>query len=580
MINDEVATIFENMSRVLSFKSGDRFRIIAYQRAALCLRDLKEDLETTAKEGRLKDIPGIGTDLAAMIEEYIETKRIRRYDQERKGIPDELIDLMSIPGLGPKTLATLHKRFHIMSFEDLKRALDSGTITGMPGFRDKKIENLQRGIELWLSSKQRMTLGVALPIAERLVQEIRNVRGVERADLAGSLRRGRETIGDVDVLITSGDSPTVLQYLVKLSPVKQVLSVGDTRAMMIIEGGVQVDIRAVAPESYGAALQYFTGSKQHNVHLRTIARKHGLKVNEYGVFRGAKRLGGTSEDDVYRLLKMETIPAEMREDRGEIEAAVAHELPSLIQFADIRGDLHAHTNYSDGRCTMEELLEGAKGLRYEYIALADHSPSARVARGLDGKRLGEKIRDFEKLQHMQAKGSPRLLLGAEVDILPDGKLDYSDEVLQRFDVVTASIHAAFRQSKDRITGRLLDAIANPHVHIIGHPSTRLIGSRERVEFDFDHVIRAAADAQVALEINGSPLRLDLNDTMARAAQEAGVLLAINSDAHSVSQLEYVRYGVFVARRAWVQPRSVVNTWSWAKLQRWLRRMPIAPAKAA
>jgi DNA polymerase (family 10) len=277
---------------------------------------------------------------------------------------------------------------------------------------------------------------------------------------------------------------------------------------------------------------------------------------------------------------MQTIAPEMREDRGEIEAAMAHELPALIEFTDIRGDLHAHTNYSDGRSTMEEMLEGAKRLGYDYIALADHSPSARVARGLDAKRLGGKMRDFERLQHKQAKGRPRLLLGAEVDILSDGKLDYPDDVLQRFDVVTASIHAAFHQSKDRITGRLLDAIANPHVHIIGHPSTRLIGSREPVEFDLDQVIRAAADARVALEINGSPLRLDLNDTMARAAQEAGVLLAINSDAHSVLQLEYVRYGVFVARRAWVQPQSVVNTWPWAKLQRWLRRTPAAPAKAS
>jgi DNA polymerase (family 10) len=580
MIKDEIATIFENMSRVLSFKGGDRFRIMAYQRAALSLRDLKEELETTAKEGRLKDIPGIGTDLAAMIEEYIKTKRIRRYDQERKGIPDDLIDLMSIPGLGPKTLAALHKKLHITSFEDLKRALDSGSVTELPGFRAKKIENLQRGIELWLFSKQRMTLGVALPLAERLLQDIRSVRSVERADLAGSIRRGRETIGDVDILIISGDSPTVLQKLVKLPQVKQVLGVGDTRATMIIEGGVQVDIRAMAPESYGAALQYFTGSKQHNVHLRTIARKHGLKINEYGVFRREKRLGGANEDDVYGLLKMQTMPPEMREDRGEIEAALANRLPALIEFTDIRGDLHAHTNYSDGRATMEEMLEGAKGLGYEYIVLADHSPSARVARGLDKKRLDKKIREFEKLRRKQGDARPKLLLGAEIDILSDGKLDYPDDLLQRFDVVTASIHAAFRQSKDRITGRLLDAIANPYVHIIGHPTTRLIGSREPVEFDLDRVIRAAVEAHVALEINGSPLRLDLNDTMARAAQEAGALLAINSDAHSVSQLEYVRYGVYVARRAWVEAHSVVNTWPFAKLQRWLRRTQVAAAKAS
>jgi DNA polymerase (family 10) len=472
----------------------------------------------------------------------------------------------------------LHQKLHITSFEDLKRALDTDALAELPGFRAKKIENLQRGIELWLSSKQRMTLGVALPLAEALLKDVRSVRGVERADLAGSLRRGRETIGDVDLLIISRDSPTALQKLVKLPQVKQVLGVGDTRATMIIEGGVQVDIRAVAPESYGAALQYFTGSKQHNVHLRTIGRKLGLKINEYGVYRGEKRLGGAIEEDVYRLLKMQTMPPEMREDRGEIEAAIAHRLPTLIELADIRGDLHAHTKYSDGRSTMEEMIEGAKRLKYDYIALADHSPSARVARGLDQNRLEEKIREFEKLQRKQADNQPKLLLGAEVDILSDGKLDYPDSVLHRFDVVTASIHAAFRQSKDRITGRLLDAIANPNVHIIGHPTTRLIGSREPVEFDFDRIIRAAAESHVALEINGSPLRLDLNDTMARAAQEAGVLLAINSDAHSVTQLEYVRYGVYVARRAWVQPQSVVNTWSLAKLQRWLRRAHAPSAK--
>jgi DNA polymerase (family 10) len=571
MINEEIATIFDNMSRVLSFKGGDRFRIMAYQRAALSLRDLKEDLATTAKEGRLKDIAGVGDDLSAMIEEYIRTKRIRRYEHERKGIPDELIDLMSIPGLGPKTLGALHKKLHVTSFEDLKRAIDSGELRKLPGFRAKKAENLQRGIQLWLSSKQRMTLGVALPLAEELLKDVRNVRGVERADLAGSIRRRRETIGDVDLLIISSDSPTALQKLVKLPQVRQVLGVGDTRATMMIEGGVQVDIRAVPPESYGAALQYFTGSKQHNVHLRTIARKLGFKINEYGVYRGEKRVGGASEDDVYRLLKMQTMPPEMREDRGEIEAAIDRTLPRLIEWRDVRGDLHAHTNYSDGRSTMEEMIEGARRLKYEYIGLADHSPSARVARGLDEKRLEQKIREFEKLKRAHADSQPRVLLGAEVDILSDGKLDYPDDILKRFDVVTASIHAAFRQSKDRITGRLIDAIANPHVHIIGHPTTRLIGSREPVEFDFDRIIRAAAEAHVALEINGSPLRLDLNDTMARGAQEAGVMLAINSDAHSVPQLEYVRYGVYVARRAWVQPQNVVNSWPWTKLQRWLSR---------
>jgi DNA polymerase (family 10) len=559
------------MSRVIAFKGGDRFRILAYERAATSLRNLEDDLTVIAKEGKLDDIPGIGKDLSEMIQEYIDTHHIRRCERECRGIPAELIDLMSIPGLGPKTLALLHKKIHIKCFEDLKRALDQGLLLKLPGFGEKKIENLRRGIDLWLASKQRIPLGIALPAAEEFLTDVRKIADVERADIAGSIRRRRETIGDIDILIISKESARALKQLSRLPSIKQVLALGETRATVILESAMQVDIRAVSKKSYGAALQYFTGSKQHNVHLRTIARSRKLKINEYGVFRGSRRIAGRTEEEVYKTVDLPVPPPELREDRGEIEAALENRLPKLIQITDLRGDLHAHTDYSDGRSTIEEMIEAASELGYQFIALSDHSPSARIARGLDLDRLNQKIEELDRARQKRGlRSKPRILLGTEVDILADGKLDYPDSVLERFDVVVASVHAGFKQSRDRMTGRLLDAISHRCVHILGHPSTRLIGSREPIEFDFEKVVKAAVDCGVAFEINGSPFRLDLNDTMARSATAAGALIAINSDAHSTGQLSQVRYGVFQARRGWVEASSVVNTWSWAKLSRWLR----------
>lgn len=584
MINEEIAQIFERMSLVLAFKGADRFRVLAYGRAATSLRDFEGDLAATAEAGKLEDIPGIGKDLSEMIQEYIRTRRVRRYERERRGLPEGLIDLMNVPGLGPKTLAQLYKKFHIKGFEDLKRTLDLGALLKVPGFGEKKVENLRRGISLWLSRKQRMPLGIVLPLAEELLGQLKTMRFVERADVAGSIRPRRETIGDIDILISADNSARALKESTRLPLVKQVRALGETGATVIIEGGTQVDIRAVSAESYGAALQYFTGSKQHNVHLRTLARAKRLKFNEYGVFRGEERVAGASEEDVYKTMELPVPPPELREDRGEIEAALYGKLPRLIEVDDLRGDLHAHTNYSDGRSTIEEMVERAAKLGYEYIALADHSPAARVARGLDTERLQAKIQELDAVRKKWRGRKPHIFLGAEVDILSDGKLDYSDEVLAWFDVVTASVHSAFKQSRDRMTGRLLDAISNPHVHIIGHPTTRLIGSRGAVEFDLERVIKAAADARVALEVNGSPYRLDLTDTMARAAQDGGALLAINSDAHSAAQLEQIRYGVFQARRGWIEARSVVNAWRMTKLNSWLngrsRKTQLGRARSA
>jgi DNA polymerase (family 10) len=570
MINEDVARIFERMARVLAFKGRDRFRIIAYERAAISIRDLEEDLASIAKQGRLQEIPGIGKDLSEMIKEYIRTGSIRRYELECKGIPPGLIELMGIPGLGPKTLALLYKKFRIASLEDLQNCLDRAAETKLKGFGQKKIENIRRGIGLWLASRQRMLIGVALPLAENLLSELRKIKLIERAELAGSLRRRRETIGDVDVLIVSKDSPKALRKAANLPLVKQVLGLGDTKATLIIEGGIQVDIRAVAKESYGAAMQYFTGSKQHNVHLRTLARERGLKFNEYGVFRGEKRLAGEDEAGMYALMDMPVIPPEIREDRGEIEAALAGRLPHLIDLSDLRGDLHTHTDYSDGKNTIEEMVEHAAQLGYEYIALTDHSPSQRIAHGLDLDRLERKFAEIESLRNKRRGRPPHILFGTEVDILPDGALDYTDEVLARFDVVVAAVHSVFRRGEN-VTERLIAALSNPRVHILGHPTSRLIGSREPLEFDFDRVVKAAIKTGVALEVNGSMYRLDLNDSMGRAAQDAGAFLVISSDAHSIPQMDQIRYGVFQARRAWIEPRAVINTWPFARLKKWLEQ---------
>jgi len=570
MMNQEIAEIFDRMARVLAFKGKDRFRALAYERAAGSLRGIEQDLTELARQKKLKNIPGIGKDLSEMIEEYIRTGHITRCEREMRDVPDELLVLMDIPGVGPKTLALLNKKFHIKNVKDLERLIEKGALPEFHGFGKKKIENLRRGVGMFEANTQRRRLGVVLPLAEKLLDEARRIKLVERADLAGSVRRRTETIGDIDLLIASSNGEEALREFVKLPSIKRVRALGKTSASVIIEGDLQTDVRAVSQQSYGTALQYFTGSKQHTVRLRTMARERGLKINEYGVFRGEERIGGEDEKDVYQALGLKFMPPELREDRGEIEAAIDGHLPTLIEENDLRGDLHMHTTWSDGRASVEEMVERAAKLGREYIALTDHSQSSRIARGLDLELLERKIEEVEALRKRRGKRKPRVLMGAEVDILADGRLDYPDQILARLDVVVASIHSAFRQSKDRITGRLLDAIANPYVQIIGHPTTRLIGAREPVEFNFGQVVKATVAAGVALEVNGSPNRLDLNDVMTRAAHEAGSLLAIDSDAHSTAQLAQTSFGVSQARRAWVEARSVVNTWPWPKFSRWMR----------
>jgi DNA polymerase (family 10) len=568
--NEAIARIFEKMSRVLSLKGKDRFRILAYERAARALRDLDENLADIAAAGRLEEIPGIGKDLAAKIEEALATGRVESIERECRSTPETLLLLFDIRGLGAKTIAILHEGLEVNNADDLKRVLESGALARMPGFGEKKAAALLSALDAWRAGQERLLLGLVLPQVEELVSQIEQLDSVSRAALAGSLRRGRETIGDADLLVTSDDSAAALREISNFPAIDRVLALGPTRATFLI-GDFQVDVRAVGEECFGSALQYFTGSKQHNTHLRALARQRGMKINEYGIFRGSKRLGGAEEEEIYKRLGMPLIPPEMREDRGEIEAALQNKLPRLVQLEGLRGDLHAHTTYSDGHSTMAEMIERAEKLGYEYLALTDHSPSERIARGLTPARRREKARELQRINQKRKGTKPHVLLGTEVDILPDGSLDYPDDVLAQLDVVVAAVHANFQQSSRQMTERILRAIAIPYVQILGHPTARLIGTRDPVSFDFERIAAAAAKAGVALEINGSPWRLDLNDTLARAAQQQGCLLAIGSDAHSANQLSGIRFGVLQAKRGWIQPENVVNTWPWTKLERWLRQ---------
>ncbi len=566
MVNEEIARIFDRMAKVLTFKGGNRFRIMAYERGAASLRDLNRDLRDLPP-GSFDEIPAIGKDLSAMIAEYLATGKIQKYETERGGLPEELIDLMSVPGLGPKTLSLLHEHRGVAGLTDLQCVLADPATTQLPGFGERRVAALRKSLDVWSGGHGRMPLGIALPAAEELLRRIRALPGVDRADLAGSLRRAKETIGDVDILIASAAGEQALSRIANLSGVKRILALGETRLSMILEGDLQVDVRAVPAASYGAALQYFTGSKDHNVHLRTIARDRGLKINEYGVFRGDRRIGGEREEDVYEALGLAwTPPPEIREDHGEIEAAARGRLPRLVETGDLRGDLHVHSTYSDGRSTIAEIHAHAAELGYAYVAVSDHSPSARIARGLDIERLHTKLAE---LRHRRSTRGPLLLAGAEVDILPDGTLDYPDEILAQLDVVIIGIHSAFQQPRYKTTGRILDALDHPGVHVLAHPTARLLGSRGPLDYDFERIARRAAERHVALEVNGSPQRLDLNDTLVRIALDAGCLLCAASDAHSAAHMADIRFGILQARRGWAPPSRVINTWPAPRLIRWL-----------
>jgi DNA polymerase (family 10) len=559
MRNDQIAAKLNAIGDLLEIKGETRFRVNAYRDAARHLEELTEDLNALAAEGRLRSIPGVGEAIATKIEELLETGRLAYYERLIEEVPESILELLQIPGLGPRKAKLLYDQLGVRDLAGLREALGEGKVESLPGMGAKTVENLRRELERVEGRVSRAPLGVALPTVQTLIALLSQRTGAAtRIVEAGSVRRRRDTIGDLDILAASDRPAEVIEAFATLPVVREVIARGDTKVSILVERDQQVDLRVVPPDSWGAALQYFTGSKAHSVRLREIAVRKGLRLNEYGLFRVSddQRMASAEEAAIYAQLGLDWMPPELREDRGEVEAAQAHRLPHLIEVSDIRGDLHSHSNWSDGTTTIEEMWEAAKAHGLEYLALTDHSQSLGVAGGLTVERLREQRRIVEAINRRGER--PYLLHGVELEIRADGALDFPDEVLAELDVVVASVHSAFGQSRDKMTARMLAAARNRNVDIIGHPTGRLIGRREGYDVDLEALIAACAESGTALEINSHPARLDLDDVHARAAIERGCLLAIDTDAHAPDNFELLPYGIATARRGWVEPKNVLN----------------------
>jgi DNA polymerase (family 10) len=549
--NEKLAEIFNRMADALEFLGEIPFKVQAYRKAARTLENLDKDVSEIKD---LRKLPGIGEGIAKKIKEFLETGKIQKAEEIFSKVPEGILDLMHIPSLGPKTLALLNKEFGVKDIESLKKALNNPRLKALPGMGEKKVENIKKGIELFLSSKERYLLGEVYPIVKSLVDFLKNHPNTEFVIPAGSFRRFKETVGDIDILVTTKKESNLTEYSTEFPKIKRVLVCGPTKSSFILKNGLQVDVRVIASESMGAAMQYFTGSKQHNIHLRRIARDMGLKISEYGVFKDDKMIAGKTEEEVYGVLKMQWIPPEIREDEGEIELALKGEIPVLIDFNDIKGDLHVHSNYSDGQSTILEMAEEAKKRGYKYIAICDHSQSAKYARGLSIERLLKKKEEIEKLN--QRGDLPYIIFGAEVDILPDGNLDYPDEILKQIEYVVASVHTGFKKDN---TERILKALDNPYVHALSHPTGRLIGSRESYTADWDKIFKKAAEKGIWMEINAYYERLDLSPNLIKKAKKYGIKFVIGTDAHHHNQMWMIELGVGTARRGWLKKEDVVNT---------------------
>ncbi|MGH7322276.1 MAG: DNA polymerase/3'-5' exonuclease PolX [Candidatus Rokuibacteriota bacterium] len=566
MRNLEVAELFHEIADLLQIREENVFRIRAYRRAAQQVENLAEDVTEALAAG--KKIPGIGADLASKIREYAETGTVAYLEAMRTELPRGVRQLMGLPGVGPKTAKLLHAELGIDSVERLEEACRSGQVLAVPGIRQKTAENILRGIETWKLGQARMPLGKALALADSLVRALREESAVRAIEVAGSLRRRAETIGDIDILVTSDRPAAVLDRFVSLPQVASVLARGATKSSIRHRENLQVDLRVVEPEAFGAALQYFTGSKHHNVKLRELAVRKKLKISEYGVFDDqARRVAGVTEEEVYAAVGLPWIPPELREDTGEIEAALGGALPPLVEVGHIRGDLHAHTDWSDGHHPLEALVAAAEARGYEYVIVSDHSRSSTIARGLTPAQVRDQIR---KIRALQPAHRIRILAGSECDILADGSMDFPDDLLAELDVVLAAVHSRFKQSRTEMTARICRALENPHVRILVHPTGRLLGSREPYEVDLEQVFAVAKRHGKAVEINGSPWRLDLKDVHARRARDLGLRLSIDTDTHYLTELDNIALGVATARRAWIGPDSVVNALPLAQLLEWSR----------
>ena len=567
--NEDIAVIFEEMADLLEIENANPFRVRAYRNAARTVRGLGRELSDMVSMGYdLTSLPGIGKDLSAKIIEILGSGHAKALDKLHKDVPASLEDLLKIPGLGPKKVRVLFQELHIKTLKQLEKAAGKGQLRDLPGFGIKTEQHILESIAAQRSTEKRFLYSVAQRYAEPLLAYLKTIAGVNEVVVAGSYRRGRETVGDLDVLVTARADSPVMQRFCEYEEVAEVASKGKTRATVFLHNGLQVDMRVVEPRSYGAALYYFTGSKAHNIQVRRLAQQRGLKINEYGVFRDEKRIAGKTEASVFKTVGLPFIPPELREARGEIEAARTNSLPELISLEDLQGDLHMHTRESDGNASIEDMALAAKAYGLKYIAITDHTRSLGIAHGLDPKRLQQQIEEIDRINE-KLRGIT-ILKGSEVDILEDGRLDLPNSILSQLDIVIGAVHSKFRLSRSKQTARILRAMESKYFTMLAHPSGRLLLEREAYDVDMLRIIEAARERGCYLELNSQPLRLDLNDTYCQLAKEQGVLISINSDSHSPIQFNYLQGGINQARRGWLEKKDVLNSRSLIQLQKLIK----------